>query len=729
MTTPAENATDAPAPASTDTSADASAQTPTDGPAATPDPFGDLEQYVRLPRIGGLVLSPDGTRLVTSVQTTDPKGVRYRTALWEVDPTGTAPARRITRSRKGESSAAFTAPGDLLFTSARPDPDTDDDDAPAALWLLPAGGGEARVVASPRGGVGQPVTAREADAVAFTAPLLPSAKDLAHDAELRKERDDRKVHAILHAGYPVRYWDHDLGPDRNHLLVGALGDDDRLEPRDLTPDAGATLDHASYALTPDGATLVTDAHVPAPHASQRSVIVAIDATTGERYVLVDDPAADVVAPQVSPDGRWVAYLRETRPTPHDAPEVTLAVVALARHSTPRTLTSQWDRWPDAARWLPDGSGLLVTADEDGRAPVFLVPFDADGRTEQPVERVTADAAAFSDVQVAPDGSAAYALRSSYLAPPEPVRIDLAAYLAQPAGARTPVGATALRGPAPALELPGTLLDVEAAARDDVRVRSWLALPAGASAENPAPLVLWVHGGPLSSWNAWSWRWNPWILVAAGYAVLLPDPALSTGYGQDFVQRGWGAWGAAPFTDVMAATDAAVARDDIDAERTGMMGGSFGGYMANWIAGHTDRFRAIVSHASLWALDQFGNTTDDASYWEHEMTPEMAAANSPHHAVGDIRTPMLVVHGDKDYRVPIGEGLRLWRELLADSGLPAADDGTTVHRFLYFPDENHWVLSPQHAIVWYQVVLAFLAEHVLGLEPGADGAPALPTTLG
>ncbi|HWJ84555.1 MAG TPA: prolyl oligopeptidase family serine peptidase, partial [Cellulomonas sp.] len=225
--------------------------------------------------------------------------------------------------------------------------------------------------------------------------------------------------------------------------------------------------------------------------------------------------------------------------------------------------------------------------------------------------------------------------------------------------------------------------------------------------------LWIHGGPLGSWNAWSWRWNPWLLVAQGYAVLLPDPALSTGYGQEAIQAGWGAWGAAPYTDLLAITDAVEARDDIDETRTAAMGGSFGGYMANWVAGHTDRFRAIVTHASLWALDQFGPTTDAAFYWAREMTAEMAHENSPHRFVDQIVTPMLVVHGDKDYRVPIGEGLRLWYELLSASGSPADDEGRSEHRFLYFPDENHWVLSPQHAIVWYEVVRAFLARHVLG----------------
>ncbi|GAB3099083.1 S9 family peptidase [Isoptericola nanjingensis] len=690
-----------------------------------PTPFDDLDRYLELPRVGGLALSPDGTRLVTTVQTLDAKRTGWTTAVWEVDPAGVAPARRLTRSRKGESSAVFAASGDVLFTSARPDPDADQDDEEpkAALWLLPAGGGEARVVATAPGGVGGVLAARDADVVSVSAPVLPGAAGLAEDEALRKERTDRKLSAILHTGYPVRYWDHDLGPDQERRFVGSLGTTDpdaRLALRQLT-GPGRQLDEHEAGLAPDGATLVTTWAVPDPGAARRVVLVAVDTATGERRTLVDDPDADVFAPAVSPDGRWVAFGSETITTPEQAPVVRLGLVPLGVDDAgPEILADDWDRWPSSVAWLPDGSGLVVTADEDGRGPVFLLTFGTGGPgAGEPVtvERVTSDDATFSDVRVAPDGSALYALRSSYAAPAEPVRIDLAAFAATgAAGERAPDAAHALRGPVPAPALPGTLTEVETTAGDGARVRAWLALPEGASSGGPAPLLLWIHGGPLSTWSAWSWRWNPWLMVARGYAVLLPDPALSTGYGQDFVQRGWGAWGGAPFTDLMAITDAVEALPEIDATRTAAMGGSFGGYMANWVAGHTDRFRAIVTHASLWALDQFGPTTDAAYYWLREMTPEMAEANSPHRAVADIRTPMLVVHGDKDYRVPVGEGLRLWRDLLTESGLPADDDGSTVHRFLYFPDENHWVLAPQHAKVWYQTVLAFLGEHVRGDEP-------------
>jgi dipeptidyl aminopeptidase/acylaminoacyl peptidase len=229
-------------------------------------------------------------------------------------------------------------------------------------------------------------------------------------------------------------------------------------------------------------------------------------------------------------------------------------------------------------------------------------------------------------------------------------------------------------------------------------------------QTPAPLVLWAHGGPLYSWNAWMWRWNPWLLAARGYAVLMPDPALSSGYGLDFVRRGWGRWGAEPYTDLMTMTDAACARPDIDADRTAMMGASFGGYMANWIAVNTSRFAAILSHAGLWDLDTFVVTTDMAGYWERELTTERIAANSPHRSDTKITTPMLVTHADRDYRVPVGAALRLWQRLWSDYG---GDPDGFPHRFLYFPDENHWVLKPQHSKVWYETALAFLDWHVLG----------------
>ncbi|AQT79461.1 S9 family peptidase [Mycolicibacterium litorale] len=687
----------------------------------TTSPFGDLDAYLALPRISGLAMSPDGSRLVTTVAELNAAKTEYVTAVWELDPTGVNPGRRLTRGAKGESSPTFTSAGDLLFTAVRPT--EDDDTPPAALWRLSAAGGEAVLLAQPPAGIAAVRTARTAPAVVVAAALLPSAETLDDDQRLRKVRKDNKITAILHAGYPVRHWDKDLGPDQTHLF--SLGDDGVLS--DLTHRPGSALAEPDFTLSPDGRFAIATWRVAAPHAALRSVLMRIDLQTGERAVIAEDPGADLENPSISPDGTSVAFTRETVSTPQQAPRITLCRMNLQSGEWGE-LGADWDRWPASVTWQHDGAALLVTADDNGRCPIFRV-----GREDGEVTRLTDDDFSYTNVIGAP-GGVIYALRTSYAAPPHPVRID-------------PSGAVAIVPCVDLPALPGELTEIVATTADGTRVRSWLVLPGGPGGQErsdsgidpggqersdsgidpggqersdlgtdpggfPAPLLLWIHGGPLNSWNVWSWRWNPWLMAARGYAVLLPDPALSTGYGQQFIQRGWGAWGGAPYEDLMAAVDAAVADPRIDGTRTAAMGGSFGGYMANWVAGHTDRFRAIVTHASLWALDQFGATTDGAYYWAREMTPAMAQANSPHRFVGAINTPMLVIHGDKDYRVPIGEALRLWYELLTASKLPAADDGTSPHRFLYFPAENHWVLAPQHAKLWYQVVTAFLAEHVL-----------------
>jgi dipeptidyl aminopeptidase/acylaminoacyl peptidase len=645
--------------------------------------FDNLDRYLALPRVSRLAVSADGSRVVVVVAELNEQRTEYVSALWEVDPSGRAPARRLTHGANGESSPAFSVDGDLLFVSSRPTAKDagKKDKPPASLWRLPAAGGESVELLSTPAGVSVVRTARSADVGVFGTRLLASADGIDDDRRLRDLRKDADVTAILHTGFPVRFWDKDLGPDEPHLF-------EMSGSRDLTPRPGAALHEAGYDVSADGGFVVTTWRVAGPGPARRSILVRIDLASGQRSVIADDPGADLEHPAISPDGSTVAYTRESISTPGRAPQTTLQCLRFGEQ--PVAVAAGWDRWPASVAWSWDGAALLVTADQAGRSPVFAIDVGTSSVTQ-----MTADDFSYTDVVAAP-GGVTYALRSSCAAPPHPVRID-------------PDGAVTLLPCIEMPSLPGTLTEITATAPDGAAVRSWLALPQDTA---PAPLLVWIHGGPLGSWNSWSWRWNPWLMAARGYAVLLPDPALSTGYGQAFVQRGWGAWGGPPFDDLMAVTDAACEHPRIDSTRTAAKGGSFGGYLANWVAGHTDRFAAIVSHASLWALDQFGATTDVAYYWCREMTPQMAAANSPHRFVERITTPMLVIHGDKDYRVPIGEALRLWYELLASSGLPAGDDGSSPHRFLYFPSEHHWVLAPQHIKIWYQVVLAFLAVNVL-----------------
>jgi len=698
----------------------------------------DLEHYLTIPRVGGLALSPDGDRLVAPVAEVGPDGKKFVTALWEIDPDGERPARRLTRSTPGESQGDFLPDGSLLFTSKRPDPDlappkdgTTERDREAALWLLPAGGGEARVVADPPGGASVVAVARDSGTVVYGVNVLPGVDDLAQDKAKAKHRWDKDVKAQLFEQYPIRNWDHYVGPRQTHLCVAPTPTDGQrlAEHRDVTPAPGWALEDVGVAVTPDGRTVVTTWRADVDDLlEQRTSLVAIDVASGERRTLADDPEHEYWEPACSPDGRWVGCVRGHRGDYHEPNDQTLWLIDLATGDG-RDLTPELDLWPHSPVWSPAGDAVFFCADEAGHAPVFRVDVEADGEAGK-VTRLTA-AGSWSYPCPSSDGTVLFALHDDYASPPRPYRLD---------GRDADQDGTALLGPGllgpgllgpgllgpglpgpglpgPGLPLrvapPGRVESITATTEDGVQIQSWLVLPQGASADSPAPLAVFIHGGPLASWHGWQWRWNPQVLAARGYAVLLPNPALSTGFGQDFVRRGRGRWGYEPYTDLMAAVDAAVARPDIDAERTAALGGSFGGYMANWVAGHTDRFRCIVTHASLWALDQFHGSTDLGVWWEREFGDfydqdrrERYVQNSPNRHIGKITTPMLVIHGELDHRVPIGEGLRLWTDLRRHG---------VESKFLYFPDENHWILKPNNIVLWYETVLSWLDHHVLG-EP-------------
>jgi dipeptidyl aminopeptidase/acylaminoacyl peptidase len=703
-------------------------------PIASPHPA--LEAMLTRPRLAGLTAAPDGSLLVVGVATPAPGATRYRSCLWAIDPDGADPARQLTRSAAGEALATFLSGGDLLFTSARPDPDAEEPptDPPAALWRLPRTGGEAELLLAPSGGVRGIWTANDREVVVVAVDLHRDATTLEEDAEREKARRDAGVTARLYepGEYPVRFWDRWLGPREPSLWVLDLTDDDvtddGLSDDDRTDDPatrgrprllarGAALRDAEVALDAAGTTVVTTWARSGRRRSPEDLVsdlVAIDLVSGQRRVLVADGRA-YAAPAVAPDGHRLVCVAADLGAPDRAPEQTLVLVPLAEDGTAETvrdLTPDWDRWPEAPRWSADGTAVLCTADDEGQAPVFRVD-PRDGT----VTRLTAEGA-YAELCLPPSGpdpAVGYALRSTVGSAPRPVRLELGGSDQHPAPLPCPAGTD-----------PDTRVErVVATAGDGAPVGSWLVLPADGDARDtaerptakgedatggadaPWPLVVLLHGGPLGSWNGWHWRWNPHVWAAEGYAVLLPDPALSTGYGRAFIERGWGRWGEAPYTDVMAAVEHVAARPDIDADRVAAAGGSFGGYLANWIAGQTDRFRAIVTHASLWSLPGFHGTTDVGLYWEREFgDPYLDDARyrdaSPHHHVGRITTPMLVIHGEKDVRVPISEGVTLWTDLVRH-GVEA--------RLLYLPDEHHWVLTPQHARLWYETVLAFLAEHL------------------
>ena len=663
---------------------------PAESPAESAgSPFASLAEFVALPRLGALALSSDGSRLAVSVHTLDAEKKKWQSALWEVDPAGRRPARRLTRSAPGESSPVWSPDGSLLFTSARPDPAAPEQNGEPkpALWSLPADGGEARLVLSRPGGIAAVAVAADSGDVVVGAATMRGGSDArdrrgaADQAEGRRgdgdparELPDPALGPRPRARVPHLFWAGQLPAEEPPTGSG------RRRAAGPHPGGGTSLRcRRRHRAVPRRA-----ATSPGP---RRWPTARQDGGRGS-----SSPRPAAGSPACSWTTRWptstgrgsrrtastLVCVRETLSTYEEPPDYTLLLVDVAGGAVSE-LTPDFDRWPSAPQFSADGSAVYFLADDDGRHAVFRVPV-AGG---EPV-RLTGDGA-YSDLSVARDGSALYALRSGYDSPSVPVRLDPEAPLQEP---------TALPNPGTLTGLPGTLHEVEATAADGSRVQSWLVLPEGASADSPAPLLLWVHGGPLMSWNSWSWRWCPWVMAARGYAVLLPNPALSQGFGQDFVRRGWGEWGGAPYTDLMAAVDAAEAA-----------------------AGHR---RAPAPRR--WAARS-------AATWPTGSPPRPtgSARSSPTPACGTSTRspapPMRPTSGRRSWATrcaspsatsrtrrtatPTPSARRCWSSTAtrttACRSARGCGSGTTCRsagcpsKFLYFPDENHWVLTPGNSI--------------------------------
>ena len=360
----------------------------------------DFDSYLTIPRLSGLTLSLDGKRLVVSVARPAPDGKKMASALWEVDPSGRRPARRLTRSAPGESAGSFMQDGSLLFTSSRPDPERTGDekaDDVSSLWLLPAGGGEARLLVAPPGGVDDVKAARSADVIAFTAAVHPGSHDFAADGEREKARKDAGVQAQLFESFPIRRWDHYLGPRERHLFVADLpAGEARIEgPKDLTPEARHGLLETGFDISPDGATIVIGWERTDDLSNLHVDLVAIDRASGAHRVLTaPDAWYDGVA--FSPDGRQLACTRSGLGSPQEPTDTTLWLIDLASGEG-RDLTPDLDVWPHAPVWSPDGSAIFFIADTHGVSAAYRFELSTGAVT------LLSSAESFDSLSPSPDG--------------------------------------------------------------------------------------------------------------------------------------------------------------------------------------------------------------------------------------------------------------------------------------------------------------------------------------
>ena len=413
-------------------------------------PFEDLRSYMAIPRVTGLRLAPDGTWLAATVQQPDPDGKKFSTSIWRIPAGGgpVSPPSRLTQSAQGEDSPAFLPDGSLIFASRRPDPaagaadrpENGDNGAKPALWLLPAAGGDARRVAAPPGGVSGIVTARGAPGLVFMAPMLPGAAGADDDAQRRQQRRDAGISAILHEAAPVRYWDHDLGPDQLRLLTATAANGGLAgPPLDLTPRPGRALDEQHADLAPDGSRAVTGWAVWDGAGDMRAEIAVIEIATGERRTLLAAPDCDFTDPRVSPDGTLVVAVARAHDR-YDGPGDATLVAVPVTGGEPADLLAGLDRRPEEAAWAPDSQAVYFTADDHGRRPVFRA-----GPAGPEVTRITTDDGAYTHLCPSADGRFLYALRAAVDCPPAPVRIDLTLPGSPPHFLPSPAGQAELPG--------------------------------------------------------------------------------------------------------------------------------------------------------------------------------------------------------------------------------------------------------------------------------------------
>jgi dipeptidyl aminopeptidase/acylaminoacyl peptidase len=668
----------------------------------------EIDDLFRLKRVADPQLSPDGKHVVYVVTTIhDVSGNKTSANLWLASTDGKT-RRQLTTTEKRDGHPRWSPDGKrILFQSNR--------SGSSQLWIIDLDGGEPRQLTTISTGANSAIWSRDGTHIAFVSAVWPEYSDKPFqesDALNKKRLEDQEknpVKAKVFTRLFFRHWDDYVDDKRQHLFVMEVKSQAAGPPRDVTPgdrnaypSSSTFSSSVDFTFSPDGSHLLFTAPPKNDEAWSTSYDiwrVAIDGKSKPQNLTLANKAADS-GPQFAPDGKRLAYRAQKRPG-NEADRWELMVVDCAANGSfqgqPRGLIAKQDRSAHEFAWSE--TGLIYTADEKGHSPIWFVSA-ATGE----YHRVSGTGSHGSTSANFPARKLAFT-RASFRQPNEVMvmsMVDSKAINVSQANSELLDQLDVTSGES--VTVPGA---------DGVPMQMWILKPPGFDAKKTWPVAYIVHGGPQVALNdGWSFRWNPQLWAAQGYVVALPNFHGSPGFGQKYVDAISGDWGGKCFVDCMKGVDWLEKQPWIDKDRIGSAGASFGGYMMNWFAVNTGRFKCLITHCSVWNFESMYGTTDELWFdeWEHGGPPwgknrHSYEKHSPHRLAGNLakfKTPMLVIHNDLDFRCPIGQGHELFTTLQRQ-GVPS--------RMINFPDEGHWVLKPANSRYWHQEVFAWLKKHV------------------
>jgi dipeptidyl aminopeptidase/acylaminoacyl peptidase len=647
-----------------------------------------INDLLKVRRLADPQVSPDGKWVAYTVGDVNKDANRAISQIYLLSIDGGEP-KQLTTGTTSNTAPRWSPDGKrLAFVTG------------GQIWSMDTSGGDRKQITTISTSAGGPVWSPNGQMLAFVSDVYPDCPDDACNKQRDEKAEASKVKAKIVDRLLFRHWDEWRDIKRTHVFVvlseGGTARD--MTPGDFdSPPYGASGSR-DYAFSPDSKELAFLRNTDKVEAiSTNSDVFVVSVGGGEARRIMGDNKGYDMSPQYSPDGRYMA-VRSMATEGFEADRTRLMLIDRQSNQI-RELTAGFDLQVDDFLFSPDSKTIYFIAGDRGRSAIFAV-----GTSGGAIKKVIGDGLN-GDTKVTPDGKTLVFTRANMTMGPEIFRANV------DGSSVTQLTKTNEAFLAPFKLRPGEDIEWEGAA--NTKVQGWLVKPSNFTPDKKWPLLVLIHGGPQSVFpDGWSNRWNAQVFANAGYVVLMPNPRGSTGFGQKFVNEITGDWGGKAYTDIMNGVAHVAAMPFVDRERIGAAGASYGGYMINWIEGHNDdprfKFKVLVSHDGVYNLTSMYGATEELWFTDWEFkgrpwdNPEMYEKWSPHKLVKNFKTPMLVIHSELDYRVPVGEGLQLFTALQLQ-GVPS--------KLLYFPDEGHWVLKPQNSELWYNTVLGWVGQYL------------------